>query len=554
MRAKRAILGLFVALAATPTPALGAPPARIAFAADGAIYSMNADGSGRVRLTSGDALRGRIADRDPVWSRDGRSIVFTRAFVKHPRSEHRSSRSRIAAMSADGTGERRVVEEPEASFDNYLVGVTAAGRVVYLHSGYRDGELRQALMAVDLNGQHKTRLLRADRLHLREASISPDGKRILFTRHALDRDYFDHPSLFVMRSDGTQRRRLLKDAGPGAWSPDSRRIALVSVRDRNGITCATDTCDWNGEIYTMRADGSDRVRLTRNPGDDRNPSWSADGTRIAFDSNRNYQGYGGNREIYSIRADGSCLTWLTNGTAFSEHPSWRQRPGEDPAPATCGNAGREPLIEVDLSGLPSFAEFQSYWLGPRGPRGTILNAAFSGRSEVWHRPYVNYTYYDCGEYNPNACGEPTDVFNDTTCDELAYSIAYSSNLPAYIGTSRLTQRRGALVSVRKDKPTRVYVFTGGTTITFSGQIGDPAALVDALRRTRETEPVGHFPEPLFPREMWKRLREAEESYARTHDEEATARELDIPVRYVKQRLRVAKRLRQLGINGRQRCQ
>ena len=71
----------------------------------------------------------------------------------------------------------------------------------------------------------------------------------------------------------------------------------------------------------MDADGGHPRRLTENEGSDEDPSWSADGTRIAFQSDRNLPG-SRSFEVYSIRADGGCLTWLTNGSAVSENPDW----------------------------------------------------------------------------------------------------------------------------------------------------------------------------------------------------------------------------------------
>ncbi len=44
--------------------------------------------------------------------------------------------------------------------------------------------------------------------------------------------------------------------------------------------------DGNREIYLMDEDGSNQVNLTNNPAEDFRPIWSADGTRIAFVSNR----------------------------------------------------------------------------------------------------------------------------------------------------------------------------------------------------------------------------------------------------------------------------
>ena len=54
------------------------------------------------------------------------------------------------------------------------------------------------------------------------------------------------------------------------------------------------------EIFTMRADGSHVAQLTDNAAFDFAPSWSGDGTKIAFETDRD-----GNSEIYTMTADGS---------------------------------------------------------------------------------------------------------------------------------------------------------------------------------------------------------------------------------------------------------
>jgi TolB protein len=57
----------------------------------------------------------------------------------------------------------------------------------------------------------------------------------------------------------------------------------------------------------MNADGSNQTNLTNDPAPDTDPTWSPDGTKIAFISTRN-----GNQDIYVMNADGSNQTNLTN--------------------------------------------------------------------------------------------------------------------------------------------------------------------------------------------------------------------------------------------------
>ena len=118
-------------------------------------------------------------------------------------------------------------------------------------------------------------------------------------------------NIWVMNADGSGDTQL---TFPGAgnisnnfpsWSPDGTRIAFVSDRDGNA------------EVYVMNADGSGQTRLTNSPESDGRPSWSPDGTRIAFESDRD-----GSPEVYVMNADGSGQTNITNNPSFDGSPSW----------------------------------------------------------------------------------------------------------------------------------------------------------------------------------------------------------------------------------------
>ena len=71
------------------------------------------------------------------------------------------------------------------------------------------------------------------------------------------------------------------------------------------------TCkrDGNFDICVMDGDGGNEVRLTDDPAKDHEPSWSPDGTRIAF--NRDHH-------IYVMDSDGRNLIELTHGS----EPAW----------------------------------------------------------------------------------------------------------------------------------------------------------------------------------------------------------------------------------------
>ena len=75
--------------------------------------------------------------------------------------------------------------------------------------------------------------------------------------------------------------------------------------------------DGNFEIFTVNVDGTGLTRITNDPAQDGEPTWSPTGDAIAFDTNRD-----GNSEIYQMAPDGTGLVNLTNNPAFDFIPDF----------------------------------------------------------------------------------------------------------------------------------------------------------------------------------------------------------------------------------------
>ncbi|HUT15915.1 MAG TPA: hypothetical protein VMY98_06690, partial [Anaerolineae bacterium] len=155
----------------------------------------------------------------------------------------------------------------------WLAGLAVVASVLVLWN--RRGEARHLIMGSSSTATPPPVLTRADLV------IGPALGKIAYTAK-------DNPDanwdIWVMRGDGSDPRRLTEDPGNDlspTWSPDGKRIAFVSDRDGNK------------EIYVMNADGNEQIDLTRDPSEDWTPAWSPDGTKIAFSSYRDV-----NWEIY----------------------------------------------------------------------------------------------------------------------------------------------------------------------------------------------------------------------------------------------------------------
>ncbi len=112
----------------------------------------------------------------------------------------------------------------------------------------------------------------------------------------------------LMNADGSNPRRLTENTAHDqaiSWSPDGTRLVFMTNRDGN----------W--QIYTMNPDGSDPRNLTNDDGTHLFPAWSPDGTRIAYVTQLS-----GQTDIWVMNADGSNRQQLTTSDSQESYPAW----------------------------------------------------------------------------------------------------------------------------------------------------------------------------------------------------------------------------------------
>ena len=133
-------------------------------------------------------------------------------------------------------------------------------------------------------------------------SWSPDGRYLVFDRSEAEAGQRGRSptDIFIkdMKLSGSSIKQLTNTENweyEPSFSPDGKKIVFTRhLPSKKGT--------FTDEIYTMNVDGTDVKRLTNNNRRDRSPSWTADGKSIIFVSDRDSKQ--SDFEIYIMDSDG----------------------------------------------------------------------------------------------------------------------------------------------------------------------------------------------------------------------------------------------------------
>ena len=165
---------------------------------------------------------------------------------------------------------------------------------------------------------------------------------------------------------------LLPAAVQAAFPGTNGKLAFSSAR--NGFPADSD-------LHTMATDGTAQTRITSFDGDELDPSWSKNGTKIVFDRNAGLR-----PDIWVANADGSNAAPLTEDEAGDYHPAWAPSGAKivfasdrDDAQGTSDlfvmNA--DGSAEVNITNTPAINEDYPTW----SPGGTKI--AFSRDGDIY---------------------------------------------------------------------------------------------------------------------------------------------------------------------------
>jgi TolB protein len=150
--------------------------------------------------------------------------------------------------------------------------------------------------------------------------LSPDGTRVAFER---SNPVGGNAEIWVVNADGTNPIAITQtgqfEDWP-SWSPDGTRLMFTrgSIQGQHAIneiviravtrTAYLQAPEADTVVFRHESNSSEFLIL--------NPTWSPDGSRVAFTSDLD-----GARQLYTIRVDGSDLTKLTTAGG-SSRPAW----------------------------------------------------------------------------------------------------------------------------------------------------------------------------------------------------------------------------------------
>jgi TolB protein len=227
-------------------------------------------------------------ERYPAWHPNGKQVIFT-----SNREDGKTYNYYIA--NSDGSNLKKISDLPKGSVA-YWASFTADGKWIYFNEGNSSRIYR-----VKPDGTQQE-----DVTDGRDANISPDGKKLVFTQKG-KKDW----GVWTMDSDGKNRIQIIaieSEIGGIApvWSPDGKRVAFsMQVGEI-------------AEIFSCNADGSDLKKLTEIQQISSSPAYSPNGKFITFrvtdeaywrDTKKMKQVYdekaGDKRPIWVMNVDGS---------------------------------------------------------------------------------------------------------------------------------------------------------------------------------------------------------------------------------------------------------
>ncbi len=300
--------------------------------------------------------------RQMSWSPDGRWLAYDRSL------------SRIAATCeiwlmrvADGES----IPLEDASHNNWNPIWSPDSRALYyLSDRSGTGDLWKRSIGADGRPRGGRRQVTSG-IEVLHATLSPDGRKLAYTKGLISRNVFRAPLLEGRPATWADAVRLTDD--------DAQYESVDAFRDGRLLVSSNRSGNW--DVYMIPADGGAARQLTNDPGVDAGPRWSPDGRQAAFYSNRT-----GHREIWIAPVEGGPARQLTSGRFESFYPAWSPAGDEivkhgDGLDVVSVHSGRQRrLTEGGSAHWPGYADWS-----PDG-RWIAFEWKRDGKTLIWRVP------------------------------------------------------------------------------------------------------------------------------------------------------------------------
>ncbi len=223
------------------------PDGRLLFVGNDSVMLSNPDGTGSITLIKYPGVKRAII------SPDMKKIVFDNGFD-------------IFVANRDGSDVTSIANDP-AILEGGSWFSPDGKRLVYFTID--DKNRVYGIWTMDPDGKNRINVASSKGAQIfRHPRWSPDGSRISF--FTVSKGVM---SISVMNPDGSARVALTSSSESpsrqASWSPDSKRL-VYSRRSKSF------------NLWVMDARGANKMQLTDLSGNDAKPVWSSDGTKIAF--------------------------------------------------------------------------------------------------------------------------------------------------------------------------------------------------------------------------------------------------------------------------------
>lgn len=248
-----------------------------------------------------------------------------------------------------------------------------------------------------------------------------NGKIVFMSDRVTPNNPTGDREIFVMSASGTGITQLTKneaqDQSP-TFSADGKKIVFDSDRDGDP------------DIFVMNADGSRQTKVTDHPPEtwtaDREPSFSPNGKLIVFGSNRTtgegVDNASGDMEIFVVKADGTGLRQLTH----NENTAEVGPPNADDQMPVFSPSGKKIAFITNRDRSPEDNNTEIYTMDASGLNETNLsrNPASDGRPD-WSPDGKKMVFnserdgnLEIYTMNANGTGSPLRLTNNTVGDNL----------------------------------------------------------------------------------------------------------------------------------------